>query len=35
MAFELLQSGIDGFVKAREQLTTQLRQIAGIADIHP
>jgi transaldolase len=34
MAFELLQSGIDGFVKAREQLTTQLRQI-GIADIHP
>lgn len=35
MAFELLQSGIDGFVKAREQLTTQLRQIAGIADIQP
>ena len=35
MAFELLQSGIDGFVKAREQLTIQLRQIAGIADIQP
>lgn len=35
MAFELLQAGIDGFVKAREQLTIQLRQIAGIADIHP
>ncbi len=35
MAFELLQSGIDGFVKAREQLTLQLRQIAGIPDIHP
>lgn len=35
MAFELLQGGIDGFVKAREQLTTQLRQIAGIADIQP
>lgn len=35
MAFELLQGGIDGFVKAREQLTTQLRQIAGIANIHP
>jgi len=34
MAFELLQGGIDGFVKAREQLTTQLRQIAGIPDIH-
>ena len=35
MAFELLQSGIDGFIKAREQLTIQLRQIAGIADIQP
>jgi transaldolase len=35
MAFELLQSGIDGFVKAREQLTTQLRQMAGIANIRP
>jgi transaldolase len=35
MAFELLQGGIDGFVKAREQLTIQLRQIAGIADIQP
>ncbi len=34
MAFELLQGGIDGFVKAREQLTIQLRQIAGIPDIH-
>jgi transaldolase len=33
MAFELLQAGVDGFIKAREQLTIQLRQIAGIADI--
>jgi transaldolase len=32
MAFELLESGIDGFVKAREQLTTHLRQIA---DLYP
>ena len=35
MAFELLQSGIDGFIKAREQLTGQLRLIAGIPDIQP
>ncbi|WP_410211480.1 transaldolase [Aquirhabdus sp.] len=34
MAFELLQGGIGGFVKAREQLTSQLRQMAGIPDIH-
>jgi transaldolase len=35
MAFELLQGGIGGFIKAREQLTIQLRQIVGIADIQP
>jgi transaldolase len=35
MAFELLQSGIDGFIKARAQLTLQLRQMAGIPDIQP
>ena len=35
MAFQLLQSGIDGFIKAREQLTAQLREIAGIPDIQP
>ena len=29
MAFQLLQSGIDGFIKAREQLSTLLRQSFG------
>lgn len=36
MAFQLLQSGIDGFIKAREQLSTLLRQSYGIdAEIQP
>ncbi|ESK56908.1 transaldolase [Acinetobacter tjernbergiae] len=30
MAFQLLQSGIDGFIKARNQLSTLLRQSFGI-----
>ena len=30
MAFQLLQSGIDGFIKAREQLNTLLRQSFGL-----
>ncbi|EPF72699.1 MULTISPECIES: transaldolase [Acinetobacter] len=30
MAFQLLQSGIDGFIKAREQLSQLLRQSFGI-----
>jgi len=30
MAFQLLQGGIDGFIKAREQLTQLLRQSFGI-----
>jgi transaldolase len=30
MAFQLLQGGIDGFIKAREQLSTLLRQSFGI-----
>ena len=30
MAFQLLQSGIDGFIKAREQLSILLRQSFGI-----
>ena len=30
MAFQLLQSGIDGFIKAREQLSTLLRQSFGL-----
>ena len=30
MAFQLLQGGIDGFIKAREQLNTLLRQSFGI-----
>jgi len=30
MAFQLLQSGIDGFIKAREQLSRLLRQSFGI-----
>ena len=30
MAFQLLQSGIDGFIKAREQLQTLLRQSFGL-----
>lgn len=35
MAFQLLQGGIDGFIKAREQLSTLLRQSFGIdANIH-
>ena len=29
MASQLLQSGIDGFIKAREQLNTLLRQSFG------
>ncbi|AYA02014.1 transaldolase [Acinetobacter sp. WCHAc010034] len=29
MAFQLLQSGVDGFIKAREQLSTLLRQSFG------
>lgn len=33
MAFQLLQSGIDGFIKAREQLATLLRSSFGIANI--
>lgn len=36
MAFQLLQSGIDGFIKAREQLSQLLRQSFGIdAEIKP
>lgn len=36
MAFQLLQSGIDGFIKAREQLSGLLRQSFGIdAEIQP
>lgn len=35
MAFQLLQGGIDGFIRAREQLSTLLRQSFGIdANIH-
>ena len=30
MAFQLLQAGIDGFIKAREQLSALLRQFFGI-----
>ncbi|MDR9778185.1 transaldolase family protein, partial [Rhizobium hidalgonense] len=30
MAFELLQSGVDGFIKAREQLSQRLRKSFGI-----
>ena len=30
MSFQLLQSGIDGFIKAREQLDTLLRQSFGL-----
>ena len=30
MAFQLLQSGIDGFIKSREQLSLLLRQGFGI-----
>lgn len=33
MAFELLQSGVDGFIKAREQLSQQLRKSFGIGDL--
>ncbi|MBJ9984370.1 transaldolase [Acinetobacter sp. S40] len=36
MAFQLLQSGVDGFIKARDQLNTLLRQSFGIdAEIQP
>lgn len=36
MALQLLQSGIDGFIKAREQLSTLLRQSFGLdAEIQP
>ena len=36
MASQLLQSGIDGFIKAREQLSTLLRQSFGLdAEIQP
>lgn len=34
MAFELLQGGIDGFIKAREQLATLLRHSFGVPSIH-
>ncbi len=34
MAFQLLQGGIDGFIKAREQLIQLLRQSFGLPDIH-
>ena len=35
MAFQLLQGGIDGFIRARDQLSTLLRQSFGIdATIH-
>jgi transaldolase len=30
MSSQLLQSGIDGFIKAREQLSTLLRQSFGL-----
>ncbi|MGE8541291.1 MAG: transaldolase, partial [Acinetobacter sp.] len=30
MSFQLLQGGIDGFIKAREQLSTLLRQSFGL-----
>ncbi len=33
MAFELLQSGIDGFIKARAQLSQQLRKSFAIGDL--
>lgn len=33
MAFELLQSGVDGFIKAREQLSQRLRKSFGIGDL--
>ena len=33
MAFELLQSGVDGFIKAREQLSQQLRKSFGIGEL--
>lgn len=35
MACDLLQAGIDGFIKAREQLTLQLRQAFGVGDLAP
>lgn len=36
MAFQLLQGGIDGFIKARDQLSLLLRQSFGIdAEIKP
>ena len=30
MSFQLLQGGIDGFIKAREQLSSLLRQTFGL-----
>lgn len=33
MAFQLLQGGVDGFIKAREQLAQQLRQTFGIGEL--
>ena len=33
MAFELLQAGVDGFIKARDQLSNQLRKSFGIGDL--
>jgi transaldolase len=33
MAFQLLQGGVDGFIKAREQLAQQLRQTFSIGEI--
>ncbi len=35
MACDLLQAGIDGFIKAREQLTLQLRQAFGVGELAP
>ncbi|RYZ78726.1 MAG: transaldolase, partial [Moraxellaceae bacterium] len=32
-AYALLQSGIDGFIKARDQLSHQLRESFGIGEI--
>lgn len=34
MAFQLLQGGIDGFIKARDQLHQVLRESYGLANIH-
>ena len=34
MAFQLLQGGVDGFIKARDQLHQVLRESYGLANIH-